>query len=318
MAFRYQQRSADAWERRANQTSGEFESFLKEECTMYRPKKGDNSIRILPPSFPDAEHYGIDIFVHYSVGPLKASVLCLQHMKGERCPICEARARYLKIGDEEAAGELKPAKRVLVWVLDRNDEDRGALVWSMPYTLDREFSKLAKDRQSGEILMLDHPDKGYDLYFDRTGEGKLVQYGGKSLAHRPSAVSDEVLEYIEQRPLPDMLIWRTYQELKELYEGGAEPTETNVRPLRTAEEPATRRRVVRDEAPQEPVRRREEEPVSRRRETVSRRVEAPEDRREAINREVPFDGGRTINGEVSQEPEPPKNTAQRLREQYGR
>lgn len=330
MPYTYRPRSAQAWDKRANQSGGEFETFIQENFQVYRPKKGSNSVRILPPTFDDADHYGIDVHVHYSIGPTKASVLCLQRMKGTPCPICEARNRYLKIGDEEAANELRASKRVLIWMVDRNDEDRGPMLWPMPYTLDRDFSQLAKDKQSGEIYALDHPDDGYDIFFDRGGEGKLVQYTGKQLARRPSAVTDEVLDYVEERPLPATLIWRDYEAVNKLYEGGgtADPEPANPKPnghggANGAAAP-TRRRVVDDTAAETPKRRVQADPprtVPQEPEPARRRVAASDapgrSRREQINEEVPLDDKHRVDTDAVEEPEPAAQTAaQRLRDRY--
>jgi hypothetical protein len=301
MAYAYQPRSASAWEKRANQQSGEFEAFIKDEYQTYKPKKGDNVIRVLPPTWPDAEHYGIDVYVHYGVGPSRASVVCPSQMKRERCPVCEARNRALKLGNEEEAQELKPTKRVIVWLIDRLDEDRGPLLWAMPFRLDRDFAKLARDKQSGEIYAIDHPDKGFDLSFDRTGEGIKVQYGGLSLARRPSAVAESHLAFIDKRPVPETLLWRDYAEIKRLYEGG---------PSQEDEEPV-RRRVQPDR----------DEPAPRQREVTRRRLEGseePADLREQYNQEVPFEGGKPVNGEDETVNVPPQSAAQRLRERYQR
>lgn len=324
MAFQYRKRSAEAWDKRANQSGGEFEGFLKEEFKVFKGKKGSNAIRILPPTFENADHYGIDIYVHYSVGPANASVLCLQNMKDERCPLCEARNRALKIGDTDDAKSLKAGKRVLVWLIDRNDEDQGPVLWAMPYTLDREFSVLAKDRQTGTILALDDPDEGFDIYFERNGEGMTTKYEGKQLARRPSQIPDAPLDFIEDRPLPSVLIWRSYDEVKDLFEGGPEPASAAAPSRRgaPAEEPVTRRRATNGAAPEESVRRRSapaDEPEPPKEPEVTRRraapaEDAPRTRREEINDEVPFDKPHHIE-EPSDEP---KTGAQKLRERYAR
>src|SRR3982751_6331107 len=93
MAFQYRVRSSEAWEKRAHQSSSDFESWLRDDYRIFSPAKGENHIRILPPSWEDAQHFGFDAYVHYGIGPERGSVLCLFKMKGEPCPICEQRAR---------------------------------------------------------------------------------------------------------------------------------------------------------------------------------------------------------------------------------
>jgi hypothetical protein len=166
----------------------------------------------------------MDIHVHYGIGPDRAAVLCLAKMHAEPCPICEARGRAERAGDEELAKELKPARRVLVWVLNRNDEQQGPLAWAMPWTLDRDFCKLSRDKRSGAIYSIDDPYEGYDVSFEKEGEQQQTKYTGIQLSRRPTSVDEEHLEFISALPLPDILLWRDYDEIAKLYDGsGMEP-----------------------------------------------------------------------------------------------
>lgn len=221
MAFKYRQRGADALDKRQNQQGSEFQGFIKDEFKTYTVAKGDNYLRILPPTWEDAEHYGLDIYVHYGVGPERATALCLAKMKSERCPICEAAVRLDKAGDDEGARELKAGKRVLAWMIDRKEETKGPMLWSMPWTVDRDFAKLARDPRSGETFYIDDPENGYDISFERTGEKQQTKYIGMQLARRTSSVDQDFVDYIVMYPIPETLMWRTYDELKTLYEGAA-------------------------------------------------------------------------------------------------
>ena len=245
MAFKYKQRSADAWEKRATQQGGDFAGFILDEFKTFTPAKGDNFLRILPPTWEDAEHYGLDVWVHYGIGPERASALCLNKMRGQRCPICEAMARAERAQDEELAKELKAGKRILVWVLDRKEETKGPMVWSMPWSLDRDLCKVARDPRSGEVYMLDDPDNGYDVSFEKTGDKLTTKYTGVQLARKPSFVEQDFLDYIEAAPLPDCLLWRDYDELKALYEGGSAIDEPAPAPEPTRAPP--RRPAAREE-----------------------------------------------------------------------
>jgi hypothetical protein len=187
VAFQYKKRDAGAWEKRASQQGGDYQGFIVDEAKVYTPKKGDNFVRILPPTFENADHYGIDVWVHYGIGPDRASAICLQKMKNMPCPLCEARARAERGGDEDLAGELKPSRRVMVYMLDRKDEAAGPQVWSMPWTLDREVCKISRDKRTGQVYAIDDPNEGYDLSFEREGEGMMVKYAGIQLSRRPSS-----------------------------------------------------------------------------------------------------------------------------------
>jgi len=227
--FTYQPRTDEDWEKRTSQQGGGFQGYISDEYRTYSLKKGDNAVRILPPTWEGARHYGMDIHVHFSVGPDKASVLCPYRMAEQPCPLCEIRARAEKQGDEDLAKELRPSKRVLVWVIDRKDEDKGPVVWGMPWTLDRDISKVSRDRTTGKFYFVDHPDEGFDIYFDREGEGIGTKYTGVQLARRATSVDEHWIEYVQEHPLPETLLVRDYNEIKELYEG-TRATETKEEP----------------------------------------------------------------------------------------
>lgn len=249
MAFKYRRPSEDAMEKRATQQGGQFTSFIKDEYRTYSAKKGDNAIRFLPRHEDEkADTYGEDVWVHYGVGPDKGSVVCPYKMMNEPCPLCEERSRAEKRGDQEAAGELKPTRRVVAWIIDRKNEDQGPLVWAMPWTVDRDIAKQARDRETGKYYFLDDPEQGYDVYFDRDGEQRNTKYSGFQLARRASSVEPKFLEFIEKNPLLDVLMMRDYDEIKAIYEGPSVDA--------AADRPAERRD---DDRPRE----REREPAPR-------------------------------------------------------
>ena len=317
MAFKYQKRDAATIDKRANQKSNDFEGFILADFPVWTPKKGDNWIRILPPTWEDAVHYGMDVWVHYRVGADDATVLCLQKMehpktgKTHSCRVCEAAKEADRRGDEEAAKEMHPRKRVAVWMVDMKEEDKGPQVWPMSWTIDRDIAKVSKDRRSGEIYTIDHPDDGYDVYFDREGDGIKTKYTGIQLAKRPSSVPDKWLDFVDEHPLPDTLEWRTSEEVAALFGDDDAPRkrrddDDDRRPSRSAdrdERPSRRRdEDDKDERPararrrdddddDKPSRRRDdddkdERPARRDRETA-RDEDPPRRRRDADEEEKP-------------------------------
>lgn len=220
--FQYQARSNDQWAKR--ESGKNFEGFIKDDYVTFTPKK-ENWIRILPPTWANPSHYGLDIWVHYGVGPNNASVLCSRRMQGKPCPICEAHDRAEQAGREDA-DQLRPTPRVLIWLIDRKDDKESRpKAWAQPKTkVDLEICQICRDRMTGELYQIDNPDAGYDLTFVKEGEGLQTNYSGFALARRESAVEDRYLEYIVQHPLPDILNWRNYDEVAALFEGQASIT----------------------------------------------------------------------------------------------
>lgn len=211
--FEYKQRDPKAAQKRANQSGGLYDSPFKSDFTSWKPKEGENRIRFLPPTWEDAEHYGLDVYVHYGIGSDDQAYLCAAKMKGEACPICDERKRAQKDGDDQYAKDLAPVKRVLVWVIDRNDEDAGPQLWSMAWSIDAEIASLSIDKRSGETLFIDNPEDGYDIEISRKGTKLRTKYSGTKIDRKPSPLADdqdtadEWLKMVQENPLTDVLVY---------------------------------------------------------------------------------------------------------------
>lgn len=222
--FEYRQRDASSARKRAESSGKDYDRYLQDVADAYVVNDGDNVVRILPPTWDDAEHYGHDIYVHYEIGPDKGTYLCLNKMKGEKCPICEERKRAQNEGDEEYAKKLEPKKRVLVYVIDRNKEKEGIKVWAMPWTLDRDIVKVSVDKRTGEVLPIDHPDDGYDVMFERTGKGPRTEYVGVSIDRKSIPLdNDKALDFAQEHPLPTLLKFYPYDHIASVFDGGSPP-----------------------------------------------------------------------------------------------
>jgi hypothetical protein len=236
--FVYKPREEANWAKRANQSGNTYIGIIKDQFNTYGARKDENSIRIAPPTWDGATHHGYDVWVHYDASPEGGTVLCLNKMMRMACPICEFQLQAEAQGRDDAS-EFKPKRRVLVWVIDRKEEDKNEnpMVWSMPWTLDRDISKICKDRESGEIYHIDHPTLGYDVYFDKTGEGETTKYSAPQLARRQSVIEDHYLDIIVNNPLPTVLLYRDYDEMKHLFEGNVPEKEKNAEPEQTQQVP---------------------------------------------------------------------------------
>lgn len=219
MAFKYKARDPAVLEKRASAQAGSFQGFFADEFKVYKIKSGDNFVRFMPPTWDDPEHYGMDLYIHYQVGPERAQVLCPWKMKHQKCPLCDAQQRMERTGDEEGAKELRPGRAVAVWIIDRKEEEAGPQLWAVPFGLDKDICKISKDPQTGEIYAIDHPTEGYDVSFEKEGEKINTKYKGAQLARRASSVNADYIEWVELYPVPSTLVWRDYDAIKALYEG---------------------------------------------------------------------------------------------------
>lgn len=226
--FQYKGRSKEDVKERAQRKLGNREGYLKPSVVTFTPKVGDNTVRILPPTF-DGKHYGMDLWAHYSIGPDEDAFLCLDKMNGEKCPICDERVKAAESGDEDYAYELRPRGRVGVYVIDRSQESKGPMLWNMPAGLDKDIVNLSVDKKSGEIYEIDNPEEGYDISFTREGTDKKTKYTGIQIARRSSPLSDDEddankwLEYITENSLPDTLVFHEYDYIQDAFKGTVSP-----------------------------------------------------------------------------------------------
>jgi hypothetical protein len=223
--FEYQPRTSDQVRARAT-AGGNREGFLADGVKTFTPKAGTHTVRILPPTWEEAEHYGCDIHAHYNIGPDGGAYLCLHKMKDEDCPICDERAKAVKDGDDELADFLKPRRRVACWIINRDDEREGPMLWMMPQSLDVEISKQSIDKKTGEVYNLDDPSQGYDVSFERQGDGQNTKYVGVQIDRKHSPLTDddddmaEWLAFVKENTVLDQLVYQEEEYLQELIGDG--------------------------------------------------------------------------------------------------
>jgi len=226
--FKYRPTSEAAIKQRAEQTGGRFDSPFKQEYELWRPKQGDNTVRILPPTWDEAEHYALEIWLHRGIGPDNSSYLDIQKMQGKRNPIADAAREAKDGGEEEEAKALQSKKASLVWVIDRDDDTPTPKLWIMSWTIDRDVSALCINRKRGEVIRIDNPDDGYDLTFRRTGEGLRTRYSAFVIDRDPTPVSEDpreqasILDYIVDNPLPSTLQYYDAKYLEQVLSGTQE------------------------------------------------------------------------------------------------
>lgn len=230
--FHYRGRDAKDVKERQNQSGSSFDHYLNFKVSRYKVNDGENNLRILPPTWDDVKrwgkNWGIEIWVHGFIGPDNSNFLCPNKMSGEDCPLCSARHDLVNTGeedDEDAANKLKPGKRILVWVIDRDNEKDGPQVFAMPWTVEREIATRSTEKKTGKVILIDAPEDGYDISFERTGTGLKTKYIGVDVARDPSAISDSEktqekwLDYIQENALPEVLKFHDADYMEAVYMG---------------------------------------------------------------------------------------------------
>lgn len=245
--FEYNPRTASDLKRRATQGGTSRDGFVNADVKFFTPKPGDNRIRVLPPTWENADHFGFEVFVHYGVGTDNSAYACLDKnasaTESGPCPVCAERSRADSSGEKEYADSLRPNKRVSVYVVDRDRQQEGVLFWNMPWTVDRDLCARAVDKITGEVYNLDDPESGYDVTFTREGQGQTTKYIGTEIARRPSPLSDDPaqqqvwLDYALAHPIPTQIMYHSAEHIAKVFSGQAS-AETKPEPQPTARAPA--------------------------------------------------------------------------------
>lgn len=289
--FVYKRRSMEQVQQRASRPS-DREGFLQDVVPFYASRDGENEIRILPKLWEGPpDHYGVDVYVHYQVGPAKASVLCpLRHKKGP-CPVCDDLDIADKAGDEETVRQLRPTHRIVVLLVDRKDEKAGVQIWAMPSTVDQDIAKISQDRRSGQYYLVESPKEGFDIIFDKKGKLRNTNYDVLPLPRQPTTLHRSFIEEALEKEalIPDLLIWRDHDEIQELYSGGRQAPSS--RRGRDDDEPRRRPRDAEEERPRSRASRLaelEDEDETPRRAARSNGRDAPRRRDEVDDDEIPY------------------------------
>jgi len=234
---------------RVNSRGGGFDTYVKQQYKMYKVKDGKNLIRIMPPRWDDAGHYGLTIYVNFGIGPDNQSYLSLSKMLKKRDPLAEARAEADRADNEEVVRQLQPKERVLMWIIDREDEESGPQLWAAPKTVDQDICSLCidDDNRTSVIDIVDK-DEGRDLRFHREGKGINTKYPGAKMRlmdpsplHEDSGQQKDWLNYITENPIPETLNYYDYDHIAEVFNGHSKPkdeAEDDVQPRKAKAKPA--------------------------------------------------------------------------------
>jgi hypothetical protein len=273
--FTYQKRTKDDLKERANMKGGNFDSIFLPKFKQWTPKDGKNRIRILPATWhkDDAPwqrtaHYGLDVFINYSIGADNQRYLSLhKHGKGAD-PLEEARREAQREGDKDLAKALNANHRILYWIIDRNDEDEGPLLWAAPFTFDTSLANLCIDEDTKDVMFIDDPATGRDVRFYKEGSGLLTKYDPskmKVLPESPIAEDEDQendwLDFINENPLPSVLNFYDYDHIKATFDGVAGKRDEDEENEKPAGKPNGRQHVAHrasdpeDDAPAKPARR---------------------------------------------------------------
>ena len=149
------------------------------KSTMWRPKAGDQHIRILPTADGDPFR---EFHFHYNVGK-NPGIYCSKRNDGGECPICDFASKLWRDGVENDDQNLKneakklfARKRYYSPVLVRGMEDEGVKIWAygktayetlLGYVLDPDYGDIT-DTESGTDIVLNYDKPGTPGSFPKT------------------------------------------------------------------------------------------------------------------------------------------------------
>lgn len=296
--FTYQKRDNEAVRERANMRSGDFDSIINPKVKVYKVRDGKNLVRILPPTWDDARHYGYDLWINYGIGVDNQSYLSLSKMKNEADPIAEAKRAADKDGDKDLGKALAPRRRIAMWVIDRQAEEEGPQLWTAPFSLDKDLANLCFDEDTRDAVMIDHPADGCDIRFYKEGAGLKTNYDPTKIKimkpsplHEDEKIENEWLDYIAENPVPECLQFYSYDHIAAIFDG-------NVRAKEKPEDDATPppKRASREDPPFDP------DPPRK-----TRRVEPDEDEAETPSENMRRDSARTGRETTQERAESPES-----------
>jgi hypothetical protein len=245
-AFDYKPPTYEEAQALSQRRGGMFDGLIKQGGPkFFKPKAGDNFVRILPPTWEDARHYALEVKIHRNIGVDNQSYLCLMENESSQeknCPICQERQELARNrAKQEEMDALRANPTLLVYLIDRSDEKSGPMLWGMSNRSNTEILSQSLEKRQQIYLPVAHPIDGFDIEFTREGEGLLTRYRGFKVARQSSPITDdperfeEWLNYIEDHPIPDQLQFFPAERIKLVFYGKADTTEETP-PTRLREE----------------------------------------------------------------------------------
>lgn len=270
--FKYRERSAETVAARAKQTGGDYDSILSSNVPVVKIREGENVFRIMPPTWSVKEwgdNWGIEVWAHGQIGVDNQSYLCVAKMKGEDCCICDA----IRDMDPEDAKSIKARKRILAYVINRDQEKEGPMIWNLSWSLEKDIQVRSTDKKTGAVIPIDHPEAGYDVSFTREGQKLNTRYVGVDIARDDTPLSDREarqdkwLDFIEDNPIPTLLVFHDQDYIAKVFTGGSSKEDKDEeKPTRSGrrsrdeddeeEKPSRRRASAKEDAEEEKPKRR--------------------------------------------------------------
>lgn len=205
---------------------------------------------------PGTLWYKRPYWIHRSVGSDSQSVVCPSSI-GQKCPICEYRAKMLKEGakwDDDSVRALKPSMRNLYVVIPKENKnyEEKPHIWDISQN---NFQKMLNEevQENEEYETFPDLEEGYTLRIrfaeSSFGTNKFAEASRIDFMERKKPYDESILEKIPS--LDDILEVLSYQAIEAMFFGGMTADELDDEDEEEDEEeesrPARNRRQGREE-----------------------------------------------------------------------
>ena len=194
--------------------------------TMWKPKAGDQHVRILPTADGDPFR---EFHFHYNVGK-NPGIYCNKRNDGGECPICDFASKLWRDGVENddttlknEAKKLFARKRYYSPVLVRGAESEGVKIWAYGKTAYETLLGYVLDPDYGDIT---DPETGTDIKLTYSIPGTPGSFPKTTLQprRRPSVLCDDAIadcqELLDSVPDIDNLFdVKTTEQVQEMLDG---------------------------------------------------------------------------------------------------
>jgi hypothetical protein len=225
--------------------------YLKTDLAQFNPKDGDNCIRIVPclgtdPWYPDkVGTWGLDCRVVFLAGH---GYFVVEVGKGGKTPLSNLFAeleREVRKQDPEEARQFRGSRRTVMFMLDLNlgeISQESLKIWPAAATLVDDFVRASKNKRTGELIEIEHPEHGRPIFFERVGSGRSTKYQGVQVDQEALPLDQWMAEKLPH--FEDILVIKSVEDAEQAIasylEGGGDSNQedTDSRPVRRREEPA--------------------------------------------------------------------------------
>lgn len=185
---------------------------------LWKPKSGENRIRILPPWSPEGMFYK-RLYVHFRVGADNRMVVCPSKTSGYKspCPICEYIDKNLHSGsiqEQSEASEMFARQQFLYNIVDLRDPDSGVHVYSSGVKVWNMLINFFNSEDYGDFT---DPETGRDILLTKQGEGRQTTYIIIPSVKQTAIANPEWLDQLHD--LDKFLSVYSYDQLKEFLYG---------------------------------------------------------------------------------------------------